>query len=410
MRSSITEPPWRRVDVPPAAPLTGRVTADVAIVGAGLTGLATAYYLISRDPSLDVVLLDAGRPGAGASGRGTGLLGPRIGPAIDKARRRYGDETARACYEASVGWVRQVVRLAGDLGADCGLTTGGQLMVANSPRAAEALARQADAYRELGLDPAPLPDPGRFRAALRFPVAATLDPAALVAALAAEVAGRGVRRFDHSPVRSLGAGELVLPYGTVRARRTVVAVNGFVRSLALPVGTVAPLEVHAVATAPLPAALRAELGPEPVIDVTPLAPYYRLTPQGGLVMGGGPVNGRAERAWAWLAERLPGGTEVTHRWSGRIGMTGDDLPVVGEAVPGVWFAGGCCGHGLALSVASGAYLADALLGEAPPPLPWHRARAPWLPTAGPARPVLEAYLRLLTRRAARDGAALRFST
>lgn len=209
----------------PAGPRAeGRLTADVAIVGAGLTGLATAYHLIRRDPSLDVLLVDAGQPGAGASGRGTGLLGPRIGPAIDTARRRFGDATARACYEASVTWVRQAVRLVEELGADCGLSVDGQLLVANSPRAERTLLRQARSYHELGLDPLLLPDPGRFRAALRFPVAAGLDPAALVAALAAEVARLGVRRYDHSPVLRLGGGELTLPRGTVRARRaTVVA-------------------------------------------------------------------------------------------------------------------------------------------------------------------------------------------
>ncbi|ARZ66989.1 hypothetical protein SMD11_1328 [Streptomyces albireticuli] len=412
------EPPWRPDDTPGAARLAGRVTADVAVVGAGLTGLTTAYRLLTRAPGLDLVLVDADRPGAGASGRGTGLLGPRVGPPVDVARRRFGDETARRAYEASVGWVREAVRLAGELGADCGLVPAGQLVVAGSPRAAAALRRRAAAYGALGLDPELLPDPGRFHAALRFPVAATLDPAALTAALAAEVTRLGARRFDHSPVRAVRRGELAFPSGILRARCVVFAVNGFARSLRLPVGTVAPLEVRAVATAPLPPALRARLGPEPVIDVTPLGPYHRLTPDGRLVMGGGPADcpppsrpARRERAWDWLAERLPPDVEITHRWSGRIGMTRDDLPVVGRIGPGTWFAGGCCGHGLALSVATGAYLADALTGHAPPPgdggpppaLPWHRTRGPWLPTAGAARPALRAYLRLLAHRAGRDG-------
>ncbi|PNE32702.1 hypothetical protein AF335_18900 [Streptomyces eurocidicus] len=358
-------------------------------------------------------MVDAGRPGAGASGRGTGLLGPRVGPAVDVARRRFGDGTARRAYEASVGWVRQTVRLAGELGADCGLVPAGQLVVAGSPRAAAVLTRQAAAYRALGLDPELLPDPGAFHAALRFPVAATLDPAALTAALAAEVTRLGARRFDRSPVRAARPGELAFPTGTLRARRVVFAVNGFAGPLRLPVGTVAPLEVRAVATAPLPPALRARLGAEPVIDVSPLGPYYRLTPDGRLIMGGGPADcppparpARRERAWDWLAERLPPGVEITHRWSGRIGMTGDDLPVVGRIAPDTWFAGGCCGHGLALSVATGGYLADALTGHAPPPgppLPWHRARGPWLPTGGAARPALRAYLGLLAHRAGRDG-------
>ncbi|MFI9332387.1 NAD(P)/FAD-dependent oxidoreductase [Kitasatospora sp. NPDC052868] len=403
-------PPWRPAELRAAAPVQGTVTADVAIVGAGLTGLATAYRLVRRDPSLDIVVLDATGPAAGASGRGTGLVGPRIGPAIDKARKRFGDETARACYLASEDWVRQTVDLVGELGADCGLTVGGQLIVANSDRAAATLARQAEAYRQLDLDVVPVARPGRYRAALRHPVAATLDPAALTTALAAELDRLGVRRFDRSPVLRLGGGELTCPAGTVRAGRTVIAVNGFTRSLGLPVGTVAPLQLHALATAPLSPEARAELGPEAVIDVTTLAPYHRLTPDGRLVMGGGPVNippttrpDQHRRAWDWLARRLPVPAEITHRWTGQVGMTGDDLPVVGRIDDRTWFAGGCCGHGLALATATGGHLAEALTGDAPPPLPWHRSKAPWLPVGGPAGPLLQGYLRLLARRAARDG-------
>ncbi|NEB12989.1 FAD-binding oxidoreductase, partial [Streptomyces coelicoflavus] len=105
-------------------------------------------------------------------------------------------------------------------------------------------------------------------------------------------------------------------------------------------------------------------------------------------------------AWArlerWLRALHPdlARVRVTHRWSGRIGVTADDLPVVGP-VPGysdVWYIGGCGGHGLALSVAHGAYVAGALLGEPDPgdPLPWHRSRAPRLPLSGPVRPLLRA--------------------
>ncbi|MEV6974084.1 FAD-dependent oxidoreductase [Kitasatospora sp. NPDC093806] len=404
----VEEPPWRPVPLAAAPPVRGRITADVAIVGAGLTGLATAHHLLRRDPGLDVVLLDAAGPAAGASGRGTGLVGPRIGPAIDRARKRFGDETARACYLASEDWVRQTVELAEELGADCGLTTDGQLIVATTGPAEERLAAQAEAYRQLGLAVEPVDRPGRFRAALRHPVAATLDPAALTTALAADLARRGLRRFDHSPVRTLGGGELDCPDGTVRARHTVIAVNGFTRSLRLPVGTVAPLQLHAVATAPLTAADRALIGPEAVIDATTLAPYYRLTPDGRLVMGGGPVRippttdpAAHRRGWDWLARRLPVPAAVTHRWTGQVGMTGDDLPVVGRIDEHTWYAGGCCGHGLALATATGRHLAEALTGEAPPPLPWHRERAPWLPVTGPAAPLLRGYLRFLAHQAGR---------
>src|SRR4029450_12274690 len=97
--------------------------------------------------------------------------------------------------------------------------------------------------------------------------------------------------------------------------------------------------------------------------------------------------------------------DAPHAGPGRIGMPGDGLPVVGRVAgqPGGWYAGGCNGHGLAMSVAHSVYLADTLtgfdtLGEAGrPDLPWHRDRARWLPVGGPARPLLRGYLAMLDR-------------
>src|SRR5262249_10145039 len=161
----------------------GERSADVAIVGAGLLGLSTALHLIEREPGLDVLVLDAGDIAAGASGRGTGLLGPRVGPAVDRARERYGDEIGRRMCRASVDAVPRVRELGSRLGIDCGLRDGDQHVVAASERDAQALRRQAQAYRELGLD-VPLLSGAQLRARVDMPYrlglcyrdAATLDP------------------------------------------------------------------------------------------------------------------------------------------------------------------------------------------------------------------------------------------
>ncbi|MFJ6183634.1 NAD(P)/FAD-dependent oxidoreductase [Streptomyces sp. NPDC092295] len=422
--------------------VTGGLTADVAVVGAGLAGLSTAYHLIERDPSLDVVVVDARHPAAGASGRGTGLLGPRVGPSIDRAARRYSPSMARDMYLASVTAVERVIALTEELGAPCGLREGGQIVATRTASGLASLARQARTYQALGLDVPVLSAAGirerldvPYHAGLFHRTAATLDPAALSGALAAACAAKGVRFHDDSPLRGMHPGdggtptELLFPSGTLRARKAVLAVNAAAGPLGLPVGTVLPLQVHAVATAPLGPEARAALGGgtgTSLVDSMSLAPYFRLTHDGRLVVGGGRAvhlpglpAGRAAAlrtaTWTWLEERLrrlhPTLAEVpvTHRWSGQIGMTTDDLPVVGRVGghPDVWYIGGCCGHGLAMSVAHGAHVAESLVEDpsatrGPGPHPWHRDRAPRVPlTARPARGLLRAYLNSMDREARR---------
>lgn len=431
-------PCWAPAGSGPHPPVQGRISADVAIVGAGLAGLATAYHLAEASPGLDIAVVDAHRPAAGASGRGTGLLGPRAGPPIDRAVRRWGPDAARRMHLASLRAVEQVLGLAARLGVRCGLRPGEQLVAARSPAGLLSLARQAETYRALRLDDVSVLSAAGIRgradvpysAGLLHPAAATLDPAALTAALAAACAARGVRLFGGSPLlaaRTPGsadrsgpsdraAPELAFPGGRLRAATAVLAVGAAAGALRLPVGTVLPLEVYAVATAPVPAAAYQALGGSTglaVVDAVPLAPYYRTLPDGGLVAGGGTavapdglgprrLAAVRERAWRrlerWLRTLHPrlDAVPVAHRWSGRIGMTADGLPVVGP-VPGhprIWYLGGCCGHGLALSVAHGAHMARTLLGEAEAgaPLPWHRSQAPRLPAAALAAPLLRGCL------------------
>lgn len=438
----VTEaPPWRGgwSEDHQLPSVRGLVSADFTVVGAGLAGLSTAYHLLRYAPGADVAVVDAGHPAAGASGHGTGLLGPRAGPPVDRAIRRHGPDAARRMHRASEDAVTGALELCRTL--DVPVRTGEQLVVARSPEGLARLSGQAAAYRALGLDVPPLSAAGvreridvPCQAGLLHRHAATLDPAVLTAALARACEANGARLYGRSPVIGLdatgdGGTRLLFPRGELRTGAGVFAVNGGAGALGLPVGTVAPLEVHAIATEPLKPAAREALGEASGaawVDAARLAPYFRLTPEGRLVLGGGraslpgPVGTagarRDDRArlatWRWLAERmralhpLLADTAVTHRWTGRIGVTLDDLPVVGPlaATPGMWFIGGCCGHGLALSIAHGAYVARQLAGGGTgdgvgggPALPWHRSAAPRLPLGGAGRMMLRRYLDRLDR-------------
>lgn len=415
----------------PPVPLPRQtVTADVAIVGGGLTGLSAAYHLAAR-PGLRVVLLEAGHLGAGASGRNTGMLGPGVGQSLAALVRRLGASRAAALYRQTLGAVGAAKALIERERIDCELQMTGQLLRARSRGDRRRLALQARLMRDLELPVDVLDDqaatdalrltpaPGEGEdgpAALRLPHAGLLHPGKLVAGLAARAAARGAILYSgarvlevdaprggaHRPVRLAVAGG-----GEVLADQVVVATAGYTAGMGLLRARVLPVHLQALATAPLTADMLAALGwarREGVVEARRLFNYFRLTTDNRLVFGG------AAPRYHWRGRPPadePAGTlaslrrqlravfpavsgvadlPVTHAWSGVIGYTLDALPVLGRDRdrPALIQAVGWCGHGLALSVASGAWiarLAERTADDAaePSPLAWFRDASPALP-------------------------------
>lgn len=409
------------------------LVADVAVVGAGLTGASTALHLAEQRPDLDVVLLEASRVATGASGHGTGLLGPRLGPPIDVARRRDGDLVVRQRYLDSVAAVQRVLELVGRHLPSAVQPVAGQLVVAATAAEAAVLRRRAASYATLGLDVtlAATDDPwaAATRTALLYGPAASVDPGLLTRGLVACAVGLGVRLQEDTPVRRLEQGSaehgvrVVTARGVLHARSVVLAVDVTDRLQILPqVAVQLPLQVSASQTAPLPPDLLAALGgptTHHVISTAALGPYRRIAADGSVVLGGGPtalltgattdsLATTARRAWAWQRRQLDllhpdlAAVPIIRRWSGPIGLTRDGLPVIGRlSVPGlapgseVWGAGGWNGHGLAATVDAGHRLAASVLtGERSAAL--HRRR--WHLAAPAAVPVVRAALRLQTPR------------
>lgn len=404
--------------------LQGVHRCDVAIIGAGLTGLSTAVELVELDPNLRIVVVEANHVAAGASGRGTGLLGPRIGPPLTVARKRYGDAVARASYLWSTAAVRHVLDLVERHRISCDLTPGSQLVVAADAEAAEVQQREADAARILGL-PIALVSQGslpavarRYTSGLRYAPAATLDPAALTDQLARLAEQRGVTIFERSAVRGIRRGLLTTVStddGELVADHVVVAVNGFGADLKSPAGVVG-LRVQAGVTEKLPQeAIEALEGlrSEPLIEHGELSPYFRLTPDGRIVVGGGAVLRGPFGSMAPAPEKLRAAVrrlspelsevDIESTWAGPVGMTRDGLPVVGRHPrdPQLYYAGGCNGHGLAVSMHHGAQLARWIVNDEEDhlsfALPWVRSKAPWVPRGRLVDRALDRYLAHLTQ-------------
>jgi glycine/D-amino acid oxidase-like deaminating enzyme len=382
-------------DAPAQPPLRGRSDADVAVVGGGYTGLWTALTLRERDPSLDVVVLEARVVGHGPSGRNGGFL-HGYWSSLAELRERFGDERALELARASAGAVPAVRELSEGTGADVWLREDGYLRVSTRPAQDAALERALAAARELGVPEEAVAlsreeleaycRSPRFRRGVLFRDGATVQPARLARALRRAALAAGVRLHERSRVLALeGDGPCTLrtAQGELRAVQVVLAGG------AAPAG-LAPIRRHVtwfgsyvVLTEPVPELLEriGWTGGEAIADARMFLHYFRTTRDGRVVMGSGsgPI-GRgnridrrfsadgpsARRAEEGLRLLLPdlAGVRVVRSWGGPIDVSADHLPFAGSLRGGaVHYALGYSGHGVGPSWLSGQILASLATGS-----------------------------------------------
>jgi glycine/D-amino acid oxidase-like deaminating enzyme len=381
----LSRTPWWLDEAPPdaeAPPLVGDAEADVAIVGGGYTGLWTALELKRRDPSLRVTVLEAEHVGWGPSGRNGGFL-ETYWCALPRVRSRLGDEPALALAQASTGAISAVEAL----GEDVWLRHGGMLEVSTTPAQDAAVEEAVRVAAALGVpERAVAEEPGIspvFRRGVRFPDAATVQPARLVRALRRAALGAGVVLHERSRARSIRPGEVVTAGGRLRAPEVVVAANAWMSGWRPASGALTPFGSYVVLTEPIPELL-AEIGwtgGEAIADGRMFLHYFRTTADGRVLMGSasGPIgrSGRIDarffddaatvaRAERGLRRLLPGlaGARVERAWGGPIDVSSDQLPFF-RTVPGtrVHYGAGYSGNGVGPSWLGGQILASLVLGS-----------------------------------------------
>lgn len=387
-------------DLSPRPALDGDLEADIAIVGGGLTGLWTAWYLLERDPALTIAVLEKEIAGFGASGRNGGWLSALFPRSAASLERAHGRDAAVRMRRAMIATVDEVGRLAASLGLDIDYAKGGTIALARSEvQLAAARAEVAEA-REFGVDPLELWGPRNGALGASFdPNCARIHPAKLVRGLARALEGRGVRIFEGTEVQSFAPRTVTTSCGVVRAEHVVVATEGYGATLRAIHRRVLPLYSLMIATEPLPDDTWRELGIEhghTFTDHRHLLVYGQRTADNRFAFGGRgaryhfgsairPEYDRVPAVFEHLRRTLVGmfpsigDIEVTHRWGGPLGVPRDwHASASYDRATGIATAGGYVGDGLSTTNLAGRTLADLITGTDSElvSLPWVGHRPP----------------------------------
>ena len=399
---------------PARAALAGPIDVDVAIVGGGYTGLWTAYYLLRRDPSLRVVVLEANVVGFGASGRNGGWCSALLPMGLDAMAKASSTDSAVRLQQAMHETVGEVGRVVAAEGIDCHFSMGGYVGLARNQvqlRRAQELIDHLhsygftdDDYRLLEADEArERCGASRVVGGTYTPYCAAIHPARLARGLGRVVERLGATVYEHTAATEILPHEVRTAVGTVKADVVVRATEAFTGSLKGNARRLAPIYSLMVATEPLSESFWREAGlrdRETFNDGRHMIIYGQRTADDRLAFGGrgapyhfgsriSPSFDRHPKVKALLHETLRdlfpslGDAAITHHWGGAVAAARDWwCSAEFDRTTGLASAGAYVGDGVGTTNLSGRTLADLIAGEASPltSLPWvgHRSRR-WEP-------------------------------
>jgi glycine/D-amino acid oxidase-like deaminating enzyme len=384
-----SEPYWwqavpRETAAPPAATLPERV--DVAIVGAGFTGLSAALELARAGRS--TLVLDAGPPGFGASSRNGGMVGHGHRVAYDDLVEKYGEGAADDLIREGLNALAFTTGLIEREGIGCQFQRTGRFRAAWRPEHYDRMARELDRQkRRLGINAGVVPraeqdaeiGTGRYHGGLIYHGHGGLHPALFHQGLLERARAAGASVVGFTRVEGLardGSGFAIrTSRGRLTAKAVIVATNGYGDRAAGAVGRqVAAIPSFIIATERLGQNRVRSLIPNGRMIVESRAAhcYYRPSPDGERILFGaraalhmvGPERA-ARRNRAYLVGLFPQlrDVELTHSWAGWVAFTRSFLPVLGVR-DGIHYAMGYCGSGVAMAPYLGYRIAHKLLGDA----------------------------------------------
>jgi glycine/D-amino acid oxidase-like deaminating enzyme/nitrite reductase/ring-hydroxylating ferredoxin subunit len=360
--------------------LTDDVSVDVAVVGAGITGVTAAILL--KQAGKTVALVDSKRIVEGATGYTTAKVTTGHGASYSKIRKAFGEDGSRAYAQANVAALEWIARLIETNRIDCDFERRTNYVYAESEEEVRQLRQEAEVEKQAGLDTTlvddtPLPFP--VQAALRLENQAQFHPRKYLLALAATIPGDGSHVFEHSRVQGVKHGdpcEVRTEHGTLRARDVILATHLPILDSGLFFTKAYPHRSYAVAApigrAPDPEGMYINTG-TPTRSIRTLRDGDRVFVQVG---GNGHKAGDEENTPArydqleqFLREHWPGVGEVAYRWSTQDYMAHDHVPYVGRVrrtSRHLYAATGYSKWGMTNGTVAATIISDAILGRSNP--------------------------------------------
>jgi glycine/D-amino acid oxidase-like deaminating enzyme len=375
-------------------PLPGPIDADVCIVGAGYTGLWTAYYLKKEAPHLRIVLIEERFAGFGASGRNGGWLTNAVTGGREQYTATHGREAAAAMQRAMTDTVDEVIAMAAAEGIDADIHKGGELNVAYNKAQLERL--KAAAETELQWDDAVdakllSSDESASRVnvvgtlgGLYHPHCARIQPAKLVRGLADVVERLGVEIYEQTRVSEIQPHRAITDRGDVTAAFVLRATEGFTAGLRGLRRAWLPMNSSLIVTEPLSPAIWDTIGwdgRDALGDFAHAYMYAQRTADDRIAFGGrgvpyrygsrvdndGTTSERTARQLKTLMNRFFPATadsRIERSWSGVLGVPRDWSATVGlDSATGLGWAGGYVGTGVTSTNLAGRTLRDLVLGK-----------------------------------------------
>jgi glycine/D-amino acid oxidase-like deaminating enzyme len=363
--------------------------ADVAVIGAGFTGLSAARTLAKSGAR--VVVLEAENVGWGASSRNGGMVLTGLKLGTPTLLARYGREAVKRMYAASLESIDCVEGVVREESIDCSFSRCGHLEVACKPGHFDAFRRSAEtierefAHRQRVVPKQDLPqEVGStvYHGGLVDESSAGLNPARYVAGLGRAAAGAGARIFEGTRVTGLRRGSrngqsgwlVATARASLHAREVLVATSGYTGAVTRALQKkIIPIGSFIIVTEALPEAVACELSPRNrmIYDSKNYLHYYRLTPDRRMLFGGRaaffPENANTIRESARILQQemievYPQlrRAEVRFAWGGTLDFAFDIMPHAGQ-IDGMYFSMGYAGHGVAMATLLGAKVGQAIL-------------------------------------------------